>query len=143
MNNSSSANVSSNLNVAINQALLDLLTAADFFNTTSNYILTPICSLGFLLNLICLVVFFNKDMDKKTYFYFKAKTMGELVVMLIGAASTIVLCTSCTSAASSLMIQIYIAYFTNGTTTIAYTFLGFMELMVVYDRYVIVKPTAD
>jgi hypothetical protein len=80
-------------------------------------------------------------MDKKTYFYFKAKTISELVVTFIGAANVINYCTSCTSVAS-FIIQIQNAYLANGTTTIAYTFLGFMELMVVYDRYVMVKPSS-
>jgi hypothetical protein len=78
-NTNSSTGAASGVNI---QAQLDLLYALTFFRTDGSYILTTICSVGVILNLICLLVFFNQDMKDKTYFYFRAKTISELVVTL-------------------------------------------------------------
>jgi hypothetical protein len=99
-------------------------------------------SICFILNSACLVVFiFGKEMNDKFYLYFKAKTIGEMVVTLLGALAPLNLCEMC-STTTSLFSQIYSLYGVNGLGYVASNFLGFMEVMIVYDRYITVKSNS-
>jgi hypothetical protein len=102
------------------------------------YIIPTISSISLLLNTVCLIVFIHgKELKGNLYVYFKAKTMAEMLLAFLGLLEIFNYCDKCST--TSLFAHIYLAYLVRGVHDIACTFVGFMEISVVYDRYITIK----
>ena len=73
----------------------------DFFNNLYQigYLLVfPIvCSIGFLLSLVCLRVLMDGKLKEKVYFYLGIKTFTETFLLVIGALTPLVVCVDCST----------------------------------------------
>jgi hypothetical protein len=104
------------------------------------YIMPVTSSISFVLNSLCLLVFsYGRKMREKHYLYFKAKTTAEILINCFGALSPLSFCDNCLTN-GSLFSQIYIVYGMMALCSILASFLGFMEILIVYNRYIILKP---
>lgn len=111
----------------------------DFVNIIgNNYIITPVCCVGFLLNLICLAILLNPNIEADSYRYYQAKTASELVLTAIGCLVPISTCVSC-PISKSLFAQVYILYGIIIVNDIAYMFNSFCQILIVYDGYLLLN----
>jgi hypothetical protein len=129
----------SNMTIGVAKFDMSLINAFDFvYNIGYTFIVTIICSFGFFLNSFCLAVFFCKEFDANTYLYFKAKTLSEIILTGLGSIVAIVSCTTC-HVSRSYFSQIYQWLGLGLLTTTAYPFIGFMEMMILNQRYCLLK----
>jgi hypothetical protein len=100
------------------------------------YIVPVIAVVGFCLNLISLLVFFNPKLTGDIYKYFVTKTIAEMIFLALGALYPFFYCSSCPTYLS-LGWAIIVAYGSGFVLTTTYAYSGFCELAIVYDRLAI------
>jgi hypothetical protein len=119
-----------------------MLSALNFVHTIGySFIISPVSLFGLATNLACLLVFLSDNMNRQVYIYFRAKTLGEIVITSIGTLIPIGTCRSCFTY-NTYHTQIYRFIVNNCLLGIVYTFCGLMEIAIVYDRYLIVKKNS-
>lgn len=133
--------------------MVDLnLTLIDFDNETStdyvasvfacsfsyNYVIAPICSFGLVSNLLCLIVFFHPTVNSKPYRYFQAKAISDSILTAIGCLEP-VFANESSVAYETYIAQVYVKYFGNFFTLIAYFFSSFCQVLIIYDRHLLLE----
>jgi hypothetical protein len=117
----------------------------DYFfliNIAYVYLLPITSSICFFFNLLSLIVFIcGKEMKNGRYGYFKAKTIAETIFTLVSSLSPLSQVSS-SSLVGSLAAQIITVYGVVGACGVVLIFLGFIELLILYDRYITVKPSS-
>lgn len=132
LNNSSQFTTGGSLNTL--QSLI-----ISFINTIGYiYIVPTVCSLGFILNIICIIVFFRLRQNGNIYKYFLSKTIAEIIVLVIGAFIPYGNCVFCDSY-QTLGAQIYKMFFLGFLNQICYTYSGLCEIIITIDRIFILK----
>jgi hypothetical protein len=142
MVSSSNENINNNNSSSSRIEQLILIKENTFITEIAYVYIMPITGLVcFLLNSLSLLVFScSKELnDDKHYVYFKAKTIAELMLALLGMLNLLNHC-EIGSTTGYLIVQVIIVYGLDaGVANIVSIFLSFMELMIVYDRYITVK----
>jgi hypothetical protein len=130
----------SNHSVVIDDlASLSMKGLAYFSQIANTYLLPITSSVCFLLTATNLVVFIcGKEMKGEQFFYFRVKTIAEMIFLLLVLLKATELVTT-DSQIGRLIILIIHIYGTNGIHSIMLLFFGFMELLIVHDRYIAVK----
>jgi hypothetical protein len=111
-----------------------------FLHFAYAYIMPVTCSICLLFNVINLVVFNcgGKDMKEKHFIYFKAKTFAETSTIIIGGLMPLAKYQN----GSSLFVNIYQSYLATYILEVAFAFLGFLEVLIVHDRYITLKANS-
>jgi hypothetical protein len=104
------------------------------------YIMPTTCSISLLFNVLNLVVFNcgGKDMKSKHFIYFKAKTIAETSTLIIGSLLPL----GNYQDGASLFVNIYQSYLSAYISEVAFAFLGFLEVLIVHDRYIHLKENS-
>jgi hypothetical protein len=111
----------------------------NFDQIACTYILPITSSVCLLSTATSLIIFiFGKEVKGEQFFYFRVKTIAEMIfVLFVLLQATDFVHTD--SNVGHLIINIIYLYGTCGLHNIILIFLGFMELLIVYDRYIAVK----
>lgn len=107
-------------------------------NIAYPFILTPICSVGFILNLITILVFFRLLSSGNIYKFFLIKTLADSFLLLIGALIYFGTCTNCATY-QTIGAIIYKQFFSGYLNTALSTFSAFCEILIAVDRILIIK----
>lgn len=98
------------------------------------YVIPATATVGFIFNTISLVVFFSRQFNTKMYRYLKVKTISDLILTAITSWSIMANCGSC-----GLNQNFYVVWckqiFVNLFNISAYNLSGFVEVAIIYDRY--------
>jgi hypothetical protein len=98
-----------------------------------------VCIFVFLFSAFSLMVFWwSQDMQANTYLYLKAKTLAEMVITGLVVVYPLSYCMLC-SVSTSLVVQLFSWTAFSVLSNIAYFFIGFMELAIIFDRYKMIK----
>jgi hypothetical protein len=113
----------------------DLINAYDFVNNIGYvYMVTAVCSIGVTLNSFCLLVFFKPDFEASVYLYFRFKTIAEIILTGAGALNAIYSCSKC-PLSQTFFAQFYSWMGLVLCTSSSYTFIAFMDTLILYDRF--------
>lgn len=100
------------------------------------YILPGVSMVSMVFNMISLRVFFSRPLNKKMYRYFKAKTISDLILTTIGSLSLVASCSAC-GLNHQLVVVWFKRLFLNFIVIGVFNFSGFMEVVIIYDRYLL------
>ncbi|RNA26747.1 hypothetical protein BpHYR1_051829 [Brachionus plicatilis] len=131
MNNFTNSTISSQSSLRKN--LLNFIQNIGFV-----YIVPPLCSLGFLLNILCIITFIRLCKQGNIFKYFLVKTIAESIVLFAGALIPLGNCIQC-SVYQSLPQMIHQYILVGYLIPVSYTFSGFCEIIITVDRILILK----
>ncbi|RNA08300.1 hypothetical protein BpHYR1_043615 [Brachionus plicatilis] len=107
-------------------------------NIGNVYIVPPLCSLGFLLNILCIITFIRLCKQGNIFKYFLVKTIAESIILFTGALIPLGFCIQC-SVYQSLPQMIHQYILVGYLIPVSYTFSGFCEIIITVDRILILK----
>jgi len=109
------------------------------FTEINGYYVIPIMSgIGFLLNLLCFIVFMSSRFRLKSKLkYLIAKLFLDMLFCLIGIGFQNDLCIQNCTLNCSLFFQIFRLYAFKFTSNLLYVSIGFISICLTYDRYLI------
>ena len=128
----------STVTLIVNRNSLQLRILSFIADIAYPYIITPISSLGFILNLISLLVFFRLLSNGNIYKFFLIKAITDSILLLIGSFIVYGTCGNCASF-QTLGSVIYRHFFSGFINSAMSTFSGFCEILIAVDRIYIVK----
>jgi hypothetical protein len=106
------------------------------------YAVPIISTIGFLLNVACMIVFFTRSFRKpsgQTFKYIILKTTCHTISLLLSALSPITNCFVC-PISQTKWAQAYRVYLLIFTANLAFTYAAIIEVMLSYDRLVLFWP---
>jgi hypothetical protein len=127
---------SSNASFSLDPAILTMFFYVYTIGYT--YIYTVLCSIGTLLNLICIIVYISRRFQGNMYKYLINKTVFEFLTLAIGAVSPYGNCQNC-AAFQTYGATFFKLYFLKIIINITYTASAVAEIGVTYDRLLLFK----
>ena len=126
-------------NSTINPSNLLQIKILSFTNNIGNaYIIPSLCSIGFLLNILCIIIFIRLSKQANLFKYFLVKTIAENSILFIGALIPLGTCVNC-AVYQSLTQVIHRYIFVGYLIPVFYTYSGFCEIIITIDRILILK----
>lgn len=126
-------------NSTINPPNLLQIKILSFTNNIGNvFIIPPLCSIGFLLNILCIIVFIRLSKQANIFKYFLVKTIAENNILLVGSLIPLGTCVNC-AVYESLLQVVHRYIFVGYLIPVSYSYSGFCEIVIVIDRILILK----
>jgi hypothetical protein len=104
----------------------------------SEYLLSIICALGIITNVVCLLVFLSPRLREEVYKHLIVKTSLEILVLFSSFMALFIRCTSCATyqtVFAYIMRILFLQFFNN----VAYTCSSWCEVSICYDRLLILN----
>ena len=114
--------------------------AVFFSNTGFQTILPATCLLSLMFSCICLIVFQNMKSKENIFFYFKMKTIFEILIILINGFAPLVSCSSCFKVQSTCYLSLfYSLFFFKFLRNVSSMLITILEIIISVNRYFIIK----
>jgi hypothetical protein len=105
------------------------------------YVIPAVCVIGFFLNLIALLTLLSPNLKGNMYKFLVSKTIFSMIILIIGSMLPYTYCRNCV-VFQSLGQTIFRTYFTGYITLVCYLGLSVNEILLTYDRFVILSNKA-
>ncbi|CAF0714616.1 unnamed protein product [Brachionus calyciflorus] len=129
-------NISNTTPIVVNSLQIEI--SSFIINIGYPFMLTPISSIGFLLNIFPLITFARLQKSGNIYRFFLIKTLSESMILLIGAVILYGVCSNC-SAYQTLGAIVFRMVFSGYLNAVLATLNGFCEIMIAVDRILIIR----
>jgi len=114
---------------------------AFFFSSTGfQTILPTTCLLSLMFSCLCLIVFQSMKSKENIFFYFKMKTIFEILIILINGFAHLLSCGGCFQVQSTCYLSLfYSLFFFKFFRNVCSMLIAILEIIISVNRYFIIK----